>query len=232
MLSDISETFKNSCSFSDNNALIDIDDIEINPDSIQGNSQNFKENLTCIICLGLVRKLVSCDECDEIFCNKCIDSHVIRNNNTCPKCNRDLKKRNNRKLNQLMETISISCPSDCGKNIPYTLISDHLSQNCEKIIKNFTCNQCSENIEAFGMNDQRLKNHEELCNNTYLNCVFCNSPIKRIDLAFHMETCSKKTKFCNICSASYPSDTELSHQIFYCEILKSYKNVIESIDKL
>ena len=198
---------------------------------IQDKSENLKEILICSVCHSLSKKPVSCGECEKTFCSVCIDSHISKNKN-CPDCGKDFKKTNMKLLNQLIETISISCPSECGKIINYNQICDHLSKLCEKTIKSFTCIQCDSTLEAYGENDQRLRSHLESCNHSNLNCVFCDSLLKRQDLALHMETCSKKIMVCNLCTTTYPAETDLAHKSYYCDISKSYLKIKEMIEKL
>ena len=228
---ELSEILKSSNTFSKNNLPIDIDHIYIDQDLIPEKPENFKEILSCLICLSVVRRPVSCEKCQESFCSICIDSHILQKK-TCPKCMEDFKKTKNRVLNQLLDTISINCPSKCGQIIQYNQVTDHLSVHCEKMIKSFTCHQCNSTLEASGLNDNRLKEHVEICRYSNLNCIYCNSLLKRKDIALHIERCPKRMILCDICTTKYPAETEYAHQSYYCDVEKNYRKIRERIEKL
>ena len=178
-----------------------------------------------MICIGVVKNPTNCGECQKPFCTQCLD-------NICPNCQKPLKPTTNLPLKNIIETISISCPNKCDKIVVYREITKHLSEICEKRTRNFTCDQCETSIHACGIKDQRIKDHLEICRNYEVDCIFCNSKIKRKLLASHVEICSKRLLNCNVCSTIYPADMKTAHNSYYCDIAKFYRIMKEKLEKL
>ena len=219
-----------SGSFTKSDIVCDIDVIKISDDSILNIPEGLKQNLSCPICLSVVWKPLTCGECDKPFCTKCIEDH-LSHNIKCPYCMQAFKKRTNRMLNDLLEIMEIACPLKCTEKTSYNGLTKHLSI-CEKQIKKFKCGECKTIINAYGLDDSVIKEHRDACQNSFLNCIFCDIPTQRRYLANHMDNCSKRLLKCDSCNTTYPADFKQAHNGYYCSKARLLTKREELIEKL
>ncbi len=50
----------------------------------------FENDYICLVCTNVVWKPKSCAKCEKMFCTKCLDDWLARNQ-TCPNCRKNFK---------------------------------------------------------------------------------------------------------------------------------------------
>lgn len=135
-----------------------------NLDSKKLNLQKYEEEnkyedpilcMRCIICFGFFNNPMMCDECNEIYCEKCIYNDLNKNDADpwesdsfnqfkCPHCRAKFKPIKIQK--QLMDIINrtkIKCPNEKGCNdiFTYENLMNHL-KNCETTVFFYQCKYC------------------------------------------------------------------------------------------
>lgn len=82
---------------------------------VQGLTENQLDKYLCRICLeplNLDMTSSACnDDCEELFCTQCVTDWLAKNQDCCPACRGQFKKKNkvNYKVRQAVEEIIIKC---------------------------------------------------------------------------------------------------------------------------
>ena len=133
-----------------------------------------KQDIHCIICLGVLKEPKQCERNEHHFCNSCITCH-LEMSSKCPTCQDNLtietlKKASRYLVNDLSE-LEITCDNKgCREVVKLGDLQTHLDNNCE-----FTLVQCSNNR--------------------------CNELITRKDKVLHENVkCLFKKSCCNNCN--------------------------------
>ena len=103
----------------------------INEDTIIKTSEydSFQELLICPICCKLMLEPVMCLDCQNYYCNNCIESWK-KKSQSCPnKCKDSIFKPVIEK-NRVITKFKFKCVKGCGAEIPFNDIKNHYSSDC------------------------------------------------------------------------------------------------------
>ena len=194
-----------------------------------------KESLTCSICYGLIWDNVQCCNCLTLYCCDCLDNYfdtieqVAEDTEQdfepkCPFCRAESSFEKNKFVDKILGQIYIECKK-CSKKILRANIEDHLDiclgkkMNCclcnfegrEKAHKCtfIDCHKCDSPIH----NDlDSIKNHEEVCPMSSVECLDCGIELLRRELKYHQSNyCPEKVMICKHCFSQYKKKDELEH---------------------
>jgi hypothetical protein len=187
---------------------IEIQDIDI-PSKCSNLAPEILDEYICHICLCLVKEPVSCSNCEEIICLKCIQQH-LKNNKTCPKCqNYFSEKPVPKKVKNILDNLTIKCPNNnknCKVKTKYPfLIKDHLN-SCPYTERIATCKGCRADIKTTNKLVE-IEEHIKTCQLILVNCPNCDSFVQRSMLK---ESEIENTKSEGISSA-YDEVNEINH---------------------
>ncbi len=77
--------------------------------------EKLKDELTCIICFGLLQDPLICSRCETVFCKSCIDTWFTKREKcplNCSKTDTQLSQIP-KNMKKLMNKIRVKCPNDC-----------------------------------------------------------------------------------------------------------------------
>ena len=86
-----------------------------------------KNLIICPICNNIYKNPMQCNNCQKIFCKKCIENY--KNDNICPINCQNPKYRESEDKNALLSLLKFLC-KNCKKEISYNDIQSHLSSGC------------------------------------------------------------------------------------------------------
>ena len=104
---------------------------------VQFTDKENEQEWSCPICTMLVYDPVSCENCDPLYCRRCVRHNL---NKKCPTCNQESEFRGaNLKLKNIMMKITLEgCPHiKCDKHqafLTYEQILAHFKEECEEFI--------------------------------------------------------------------------------------------------
>jgi len=151
-------------------------EIKLQEGFYRGNLKNEIKEFYCNICFNIPLNPISCNECEDLFCSKCINTFLMRHNN-CPSCKEVFQFRKmNKKLKNLLDSFSFKCPLNCGKSFYYKFFKNHLDSSCCKL--NVKCPYCNLDFRIFS-----YKEHEANClkRKNFGNCMdFCQKSKQKI----------------------------------------------------
>ncbi len=84
-----------------------MDKVEISIDRVEQNI-NLNES-TCPICQNIYYKPVMCNNCENHFCEACIDEWLKKNPDSCPLCKDFDRKKASILLNNILDKLKITC---------------------------------------------------------------------------------------------------------------------------
>lgn len=206
---------------------ISSEEINLYEENIINISEKPKFDIICAICLGIQRKPITCEICDNAYCTTCIDNH-LKKSNKCPSCKGLFKKRINRRCNESLEHLIFKCPLECGKSINYNEVENHMI-TCPKNKKIYRCCLCSNDLSAANLEDSEITNHNKECPKLQFRCLWCQSTINLSESRKHQEECPKRLTDCSKCRLGYPHHLKASHDEYYCNMISSQ---FESYQKL
>jgi len=103
--------------------------------------EQFKEEFTCSICLGILKDPFMCSSCEVSFCKKCIDKWSEKNS-SCPlKCTPLTLKAISISQKRLLDKILIKCKNGCIVSL--LCYEKHI---CENKGKNVVCWNCLKSV--------------------------------------------------------------------------------------
>jgi hypothetical protein len=163
----------------------------INSDLLLEKYEDFKYDLSCLICLGIVNDPRQCKICNQIFCEVCIEKTVT--NYGCPsKCkNYHLQKLNLTTI-KILNKLQFNCGNNCGDILTYEKYLDHITIEC--ILARVGCKWCGILITK-----DMIKEHLESCESIELICPLCKMGIKKTNFENHHFSCPKNKIKCNKC---------------------------------
>ena len=163
-----------------------------------------KDEMTCIICNGIVIKPKQCQSCETVFCEKCINE-LKNKNNSCPKrCSKFIIIEPPKLIKKILDKLKIQC-TYCKNDFSYeNYIFKHYPEcyHKNKIVK---CPLCSKSdihyylIEEY--NKKLLKEKEELLNeiNKYKQMIkelkVNKKKIDKNNIEYKWSTIQKKNNF-------------------------------------
>jgi len=186
---------------------------------------------SCKKCNCLLINPRDCLNCEDTFCFKCI-YHEKENSNICPNCNSNpckFKKSANIIKNVLKNFFVFDCPLLCGEIIKYKDLKHHILHDCKLSSKTFSCNFCNEKFcDIKNLEDEKIKLHNDNCNELFINCIFCKIPFKKSLMRDHILICEEKYKECSICKLSYKENSdELLHNVKLCNMISGIFDIIK-----
>jgi hypothetical protein len=154
---------------------------------------NIRDEFRCLICVKLVNNPNHCLNCEEIFCQKCLEDYLKYNYDKCPHCQkmRFLTKKSI-KLMKIINSSNIKCPN-CPEVIRYEQFNDH-SSKC----KFYICKKC--NIQLPVQNENELVNHLNEC---FDICKYCKKKLPLSILKSHETSCNLLINFILRCYLDY-----------------------------
>ncbi len=186
----------------------------------------------CEICQNIIISPKKCSECEKLFCGKCIESWLLKNNeNKCTRCRKDFELREigfNEKC--LLNNMIVECPFNCGEKFLYEKLEHHL-KNCTQIIRKYTCELCQMSIDLKNENLNELSNHNENCLGILYECFNCFKKFYKDSLEDHENLCKERLKKCSNCRLNYYEKFSSAHDSFYCEKINFLLNFIISLSR-
>ena len=163
-----------------------------------------EESSKCLICDYILFEPVQCLECDNCFCQSCINKWLVKNKD-CPLRCKNPKYKGNRYINKVLSVLKFKCRNGCNTSIKYEDIKKHYKEDCKKL--DFKKNY-KELLKKY--NDLKLimKNkvlpidHSHQFIATYPgDSHICDLCEKKFDIHQHSFTCSTcNIDFCDDCS--------------------------------
>lgn len=159
-----------------------------------------KDEVTCPVCLNIVKDPLYCSKCEKFMCNPCIEDWVKRGKNNCPHC-RQVGSYNKipRPSIKMIANIKFNCKNikkGCNEIVTYENYHRHHKDTC-KFIHSFECHECGDITHT----PEQFKSHlEEKHKKTELvECMFCNTMVELEQLVDHENLCEnmKKCKHCD-----------------------------------
>ena len=153
------------------------------------------EDLTCPICLFILKEPVSCSEKNNShnFCKECIDKY-LQDNNNCPTCKLNFEYKKNKKIIDALNKLSFYClykNEGCNEILSY---SDYLShfKNCkfhndiyECKIKKYNYAKKEFEICSYTNDKKNMEIHLKKCGLPKYKCLYCSENIFLFNLEKH-----------------------------------------------
>ena len=130
--------------------------------------------LICKICKDVLHNPRECAECEENFCELCLNDYLKKNKICINSCMEKKIAKSHPLIISKLEKLSFSCLF-CQKHILYSSLPRHLS-SCEnrlEICKNDHC--------KFIGSPEEIGNHADNCEHTYLFCPICKTDFQKIE---------------------------------------------------
>ena len=138
--------------FLDENDIINKNDFE-----------KIEDKAICSICNGIIFEPVECINCNNCFCNSCIEKWN-KQNKTCPfKCT-NFKFRKCEKMNNLLSILIFKCKNGCNEKIPYLELNEHCKKNCVNQSYKIKYLELKKKVNKLKNENNALKNHNEINN--------------------------------------------------------------------
>lgn len=93
--------------------------------------ESFKDLIECPICLRIMYNPMMCMNCQQSFCQKCIEEWQ-KKSHTCPNHCDESKIQKSRTIINILSKLKFECKKGCGEEILYNDLKNHYSQGCEK----------------------------------------------------------------------------------------------------
>jgi len=103
--------------------------------------KGFEDEITCSICLKLLRDPTSCSKCETCFCKTCIEEWMKKNNSCTLKCTPLELKDINISQRKILNKINIKCLNGCS--VPLLDYYNHIKTCSLEKNKEVTCWNCS-----------------------------------------------------------------------------------------
>jgi hypothetical protein len=137
----------------------------VDPDMV-ANKDSFKlieNNVICPICNGIIIDPVQCLDCENTFCEICIEQWKNKpGNNECPfRCNNP-KYKKSRTIKNILSNITFKCQNGCDEIIPYLELEKHYTEKCPKLNIDYKAKYFDIKIKY----DDLLKKYNELLKQT------------------------------------------------------------------
>lgn len=191
----------------------------IDPDLLNSEHENIKEEITCLFCCNIVRNPVQCSikKCSKMFCLECIQP-LINKKNVCPNRCDDKKPIEVEEIPRNMKNVLNCCKIKC-------LNYNEDNKGCQEIltIENFerhhkeVCQfsqrecQCKKILE----NEEEIKKHLDVCDLYTSMRHHCSKLMDNGALILHVDNCAKKLK-CEKCN-NFFIQTELVEHLKNCD---------------
>ena len=181
----------------------------IDPDLVI-NKENFKLiefNVICSICNGIVVSPVQCLECENCFCQICIESWKKKSGDSCPFRCKNPKFKDSRLIKSILSNIKFKCKNGCNEEIPYLEIDNHYEENCPKIDYKQKYFELKKKYLDILKKSNELENQLNKKNNKTFKSIYHNHILND-------NTTSESNWRCDICDTYNDAKTE---KRFRCE---------------
>jgi hypothetical protein len=130
--------------------------------------------LICKICKEVLHNPKECGECEENFCESCINDYFNKNKLCLNSCMEKKIIKSHPLIISKLEKLLFSCMY-CQKHVQNLELPRHLTlcENRKEICKNDNC--------KFIASPSEVDKHAEACEYTYLFCPICKSDFQKID---------------------------------------------------
>lgn len=191
----------------------------IDPDLVI-NKENFKlieYNVVCSICNGIVVSPVQCLECENCFCQSCIEEWKKKQGkDSCPFRCKNPSFRNSRLIKDILSNLKFKCKNGCNQEIPYFELEDHYEEKCPNLKIDYKLKYLEYKNKCMDLLKKNLELENQL--NKYRNQNNINN--NSFKSAYHKDILYDKTYadnnwICDICNGEYKEKTE---KRFRCEI--------------
>ena len=169
-----------------------------NRDNLVNNDNVNLFDLTCPICLNILKSPKSCSSYNNShsFCNYCINKY-LEDNNRCPICKNIFLYQINNEIYYLLDKLLFKCTfykEGCKEIINYSDYFNHIN-NCkfktnilyECQIKKYNYANKTFDKCLFKGNIKEIENHFKSCAFSKYKCIFCEDDIIKINLEKHVE---------------------------------------------
>jgi hypothetical protein len=165
----------------------------ISPNLLTEVYQNFKDDITCLICLNICSiNFKICRFCDKPFCSKCIGLWT-KTKRKCPICKEIFRSQKGILFNNLLSKMKFQCcynDTGCNLEVFYENYASHLSQ-CSYAPA--TCLGCDKEGEK-----KVIDKHVKKCKGFYKNCEYCHENLFLTQS--HYKVCKRVPVDCPECS--------------------------------
>jgi len=186
------------------------------------------QDITCSICLNIINQPISqCQNCEELFCENCIDKYIQTNDN-CPHCrNKPFQKQIlGRKFKNLLNHLKFRCPLQCGELFGFADSESH-KDSCEKLKDVYQCTLCEKKMEF--QEDLKIK-HKTQCEQLKISCFYCKRIISISYYKNHLKTCDEWMDFCQKCNLMVCRKYQDAHTNFFCPHIQNLSLLIKKIE--
>eukprot|EP00929_Paragymnodinium_shiwhaense_P065637 TRINITY_DN32886_c0_g1_i1.p1 TRINITY_DN32886_c0_g1~~TRINITY_DN32886_c0_g1_i1.p1 ORF type:complete len:350 (-),score=52.09 TRINITY_DN32886_c0_g1_i1:113-1162(-) len=156
-----------------------------------------RDDLNCAVCLEPAFGGVQ-TACEHIFHESCLQRAFGAQGNRCPTCRSVLEdpayKPLHRILRNELEEQPVRCPQECGAEVPWGQLNDHVCKNCPNMFFACTNHGCSV-VLAYSA----LEAHILSCEHRGVVCS-CGLQLKQKDLDDHLSSvCPEQEMACRYC---------------------------------
>ena len=119
----------------------------------------FQESIMCPLCLCILIKPLMCLECQNVYCQKCIDSWAKKDNKCPNRCTNPNYKRAIAK-EDILSNLLFKC-KDCKLTIKYNEVEKHMKVCCVGIVETYEINNNSKSKNFQNLSTEELENFKK-----------------------------------------------------------------------
>ena len=129
----------------------------------------------CTLCDNMIIRGQACSECEEIFCQSCIEKWLLEKD-TCPDCHKPYQSTKiPKRIEKSLEKKMVKC-RNCPKTHPYNEAEEHDYQ-CH--LPEIACILGCDNQAKYKGREKAIKHAHNTCPLMGLICNECKIPLKR-----------------------------------------------------
>ena len=204
----------------------------VDPDSVvdKESFKLIKSNVICSICTGIIVSPIQCTNCENTFCETCIEEWSNKPGNECPFRCKNPKYKSSRTINNILSNLTFKCQNGCNEIIPYSELEKHYNDKCPKLNVDYK----SKYIEYKNKYDILLKKYNELEKqfNEYKSNKdnsSANSGVRKYNFMtetfqskYHLHELKDATNdendwICDLCKTEYNKKTEGRYRCKKCD---------------
>lgn len=178
--------------------------------------------------MNIVRHpIIQCEKCEKIFCEICIDDHIL-NKNDCPCCRKEPfdKQKIGILCRNFMNSFKINCPFKCENTFGMIDFEKH-KESCEKLKDIYRCSICDNQLE-YQEDLKRLHTHQ--CEQLKKSCEFCQKQLLVFEYENHLKNCENFMKYCEECNLMVCNKYQEAHANLFCSHIKKLSFSIEKLE--
>jgi hypothetical protein len=211
---------------------IDIKEMKFDEENYIGENKEDTREFTCLFCLYIVKQPISCNNCDNLFCKKCIDEHLKRSKE-CPQCRTEfIQKPINRLISGILQRLQFYCPLKCKTIISQETMHIHLPKcnNLERL-KCLHCNIIMQ-YDYTLTEEQNYDIHKKDCSLLTVPCLYCEDLVVKTKWVDHLKKCEMNLYYCTQCRDFYPKKFKAAHDEYFCIRNKNFLSLFSEIRNL